>query len=133
MQQAKAAARTLYYHHFVRYLFVGGTTFVLDFALLFFFKLQLKTSLAVATTVGYWVSIVYNFYLNRWWTFSAAEKASLRRRALAYAVLLGFNYLFTLGFISAVSHVLYFGVAKAIAVIIQMSWSYFIYKKYIFV
>jgi putative flippase GtrA len=132
VDKTKQLAVVLYRHHLVRYIIVGGTTFVIDFGLLFLFKTRVHTSLAVATSIGYWVSIVYNFTLNRWWSFSAAEVHSLKRHAATYGILLIFNYLFTLIFISIVSHVVYFGIAKAMAVIIQTSWTYFIYKNYIF-
>ena len=132
MNRTKQAATLLYRHHLVRYTLVGGTTFIIDFGLLLFFKTRIHTSLAVATSVGYWISIMYNFTLNRWWSFSATEVHSLSRHALTYGILLAFNYLFTLIFVSIVSHLVYFGVAKILAVLIQTSWTYFIYKNYIF-
>ena len=133
MNRTKQAATLLYRHHLVRYILVGGTTFIIDFSLLFFFKTRVHTSLALATSVGYWVSIIYNFTLNRWWSFSANEVHSLYRHALTYGILLAFNYTFTLIFVSTVSHLVYFGVAKILAVLIQTSWTYFIYKNYIFI
>jgi len=125
-------SKTLYRHHFIRYLLIGGTTFIIDFGLLYTLKTRVHTSLVVATSVGYWVSILYNFTMNRWWSFSAAEKNSLHRHALTYGVLLAFNFLFTIIFVGLVSKVMYFGFAKVIAVLIQMSWTYLIYKNYIF-
>ena len=130
--KTKEFAKLLYRHHLVRYILVGGTTFTLDISLLVFFKTKIHLSLAISTSIGYWVSVIYNFTLNRWWSFSATEVHSLRRHATTYGILLAFNYLFTLAFISIVSHVVYFGIAKAMAVIIQTSWTYFIYKNYIF-
>jgi len=87
---------------------------------------------AIATTIAYWISIIYNFALNRYWTFSAWERESLRRHLSAYLVLLGFNYLFTVITVSLLSHIIYFGLAKVIAVAIQITWTYPIYKNVIF-
>ena len=123
----------LYSHPFVRYVFVGGTTFVLDFTILFFLHAKLGLGLALSTTVAYWFSILYNFLLNRFWTFNATEKGELSKHILLYGILLGFNYLFTVMFVSIVSNFIYFGLAKVLAVGIQISWTYLIYKKYIFV
>jgi putative flippase GtrA len=125
---AVAASR----HSAVRYLFVGGSTFVIDVGLLILLREKFHFSLTAANTISYWTAIIYNFVLNRWWSFSAAEKNSLRRHASTYLILLIFNYLFSSVFISVVGHVMHAGIAKALAVLIQMSWTYLVYKRVIF-
>jgi putative flippase GtrA len=122
----------LYHHHFIRYLLVGGSTFTIDFGLLFILHGKVHLHLAVATSMAYWVSIAYNFLLNRSWTFSAHDKSDLRRHLSTYMVLLSFNYLFTVVFVDVASHKINYLFAKALAVAIQMSWTYFVYKHYIF-
>src|SRR5581483_3076562 len=99
MKKSSEFARYLYRHHFVRYLFVGGTTFIIDFGLLFLMHGKWGVRLAMATTVAYWVSIVYNFSLNRYWTFSQRDIRDLHRHLSSYMLLLGFNYLFTVIFV----------------------------------
>jgi putative flippase GtrA len=131
--KTKEITTFLYNHHFVRYVFVGGSTFILDIGLLILLHQGLNFNLAVATSIAYWVSIGYNFILNRTWTFSIAEKESLRRHLGTYLILLAFNYLFTVIVVSTLGKVIYFGLAKAIAVAIQMIWTYKIYKNYIFI
>ena len=133
MKKTSALVLYLYRHHFVRYLVVGGSTFVIDFGLLFTLHGKVHVNLAIATSLAYWISIAYNFSFNRHWTFSQRDKSDLRRHLSTYLVLLGFNYLFTVVFVSLVSHSLNYLVAKAIAVAIQMTWTYFAYKNYIFV
>ncbi len=132
MKKTSALVIYLYNHHFVRYLFVGGSTFVIDFGLLFALHGKAHVNLAIATSLAYWISIAYNFSLNRHWTFSQRDKSDLRRHLSTYLVLLGFNYLFTVIFIDLVSHHINYLAAKAIAVLISMSWTYFVYKNYIF-
>jgi putative flippase GtrA len=117
----------------VRYLAVGGTTFVIDFSILFFLHGILKLNLAASTSVAYWISISYNFVLNRYWTFDSREKESLKRHLTTYFVLLVFNYLFTVTFVSIVGTHINYVLAKALAVAIQMTWTYIIYKNYIFI
>src|SRR4030095_1383088 len=133
MKEVRGFVGYLYRHPFVRYLFVGGTTFIIDFSLLFFLHEIAHINLAVATSIAYWTSIAYNFTLNRWWTFSASENRKLHEHATTYLVLLGFNYIFTVIFVSLVSQHIYFATAKIIAVGIQISWTYLIYKNFIFV
>lgn len=123
----------LYHHHFIRYLLVGGTTFVIDFGLLVLLHGKLKINIAVATSVAYWISIIYNFILNRYWTFDAREKESLKRHITTYTLLLVVNYFFVVAFMALASNHINYIIAKAIAVLIQMVWTYPVYKKVIFV
>jgi len=133
MAKVKKWVTYFYKHHFVRYLFVGGTTFVIDFGLLFFLHDTIGTTITFATSAAYWVSIIYNFLLNRYWTFSASERESLRRNITFYFILLIANYFFAVIFVAVVSNFMYFLIAKALAVAIQMTWTYYLYKHYIFV
>lgn len=133
MDYVKNLTKTLYRHHFIRYLFVGGTTFILDFGILYVLHGFLKLNLAASTSVAYWVSISYNFALNRYWTFDSREKESLKRHITTYMALLVFNYLFTVTLVSIVGEHISYVYAKALAVAISMIWTYFIYKNYIFV
>jgi putative flippase GtrA len=119
----KALTLFLYRHHFVRYLLVGGTTFVLDFGILYTLHGVMKLNLAASTSVAYWISISYNFVLNRYWTFDSREKESLARHIGTYGSLLLVNYLFTVSYI----------IAKLISLAITMTWTYPVYKRYIFV
>lgn len=133
MTKIKHLILFLYRHHFVRYLIVGGTTFILDFILLFCLHGVLSLNLAASTSVAYWVSMSYNFMLNRYWTFDAREKESLKRHITTYFMLLIANYLFTVCFVSVVGEHIYYILAKGFAVGIQMIWTYYIYKRYIFI
>lgn len=134
MLKTKQLARYFYYHHFVRYLFVGGSTFILDIALLLILHDKHHVSVPIATATSYIVAFIYNFTLNRWWTFSAAENNTLRKHVVPYALLFTFNLVFTTVFVSTVSKLLHsVAAAKTIAVIIQTTWNYLIYKYVIFV
>ena len=132
MKLDKNLLNFLYRHPVVRYIVVGGSTFVIDFSLLFFLHGKLNVHLAIAASISYWVSITYNFSLNRSWTFSARDKTNLHKHLMAYLILLTFNYLFTIIFISLASHFMNYLVAKTVSVIIQTAWTYFIYKNYVF-
>src|SRR3569623_1255397 len=133
MQKVSGLVFYLYRHHFVRYLLVGGTTFIIDFGILFLLHSKANIGIAIATSISYWVSIVYNFILNRYWTFDAREKESLRRHITSYMTLLVLNYIFAVIFVTVASHTINYILAKAIAVLVQMIWTYPVYKKVIFV
>lgn len=125
-------ARYLYKHPLIRYIFVGGTTFIIDFFLLVLLHGKLNINLELATTVSYWTAIIYNFFLNRHWTFSSTDKTNLKKHIVLYAILLAFNYIFTLAFVSIGSHFMNFALAKILAVCIQTSWTYYLYKTKVF-
>ncbi len=139
MNIMKPIITKLYYHNLIRYIIVGGGTFIIDFGLLFFFRIQLHIPLAIATSIGFWVAVLFNFTLNRTWSFSVNETKSLHKHALAYGLLLAFNYSFTVIFVSFMDHALHslnaskaLAISKILAVLIQTSWTYIIYKNYIF-
>lgn len=125
-------AKYLYKHSFMRYLLIGGSTFALDILMLFTLHAKLDVKIAAATSIAYWVSITYNFLLNRYWTFSISEKEDLQKHITSYFLLLVINYFFTVVFVSFFSHHMSYILAKALAVIIQMTWTYYLYKNYIF-
>jgi len=120
-------------NRFIRYVFVGGTTFGMDIILLYLLHGKLDISLGIATSIAYWAAIIYNFFLNRSWTFSLRDKRNLHKHIGSYLTLLTFNYIFTVLFVSLASHSINYLLAKAIAVLIQMSWTYYIYKRFIFI
>lgn len=116
----------------MRYVVIGGTTFALDFVLLVALHGVLGINLFLATTIAYWTSIAFNFLANRFWTFGATE-TSITKHLAGYLTLLGINYLFTVAFLTVATHFgMHYTIAKVVAVIIQISWTYYAYKKFIF-
>lgn len=132
MYQLKRATLYLYRHNLMRYLFVGGSTFIIDLSLLYLLHGHLGLNLQLATSIAYWSSIAYNFLLNRSWTFTNTERKKLHEHALFYGLLLLFNYLYTLAAVSLLSNYMHYGTAKVLAVVIQTSWTYYLYKYYVF-
>lgn len=131
VQKIKTAAGYLYRHHFIRYLFTGGTTFIIFSSLILLLHHD-GVRIPLATTISYWSSIIYNFSLNRWWTFSATESKRLHKHVISYGILLGVNYLFNLSFITLVSRYLPLFVTTVLSVGLQVTWTYPIYKNVIF-
>jgi putative flippase GtrA len=132
MKGLKGLATYLYKHHLIRYLFVGGTTFIIDEGLLILLHGKVRVNLELSLLVAYSVAFVYNFSLNRWWAFSASENKSLGQHIAPYSLLFFFNLGFNIIFVSLMSHVINYALAKPLAVIIQITWTYIIYRNYIF-
>jgi putative flippase GtrA len=132
MEAAVQITKRLYQHSFVRYVVIGGTTVGLDFGLLVLLHGALNVNLIVAITLAYGTSIIFNFTANRLWAFGATQQ-SVARHLGPYLLLLGFNYLFTVGFVAGTTNLgLHYTIAKLLAVGIQISWTYIAYKKLIF-
>lgn len=117
----------------MRYLVVGGSTFIIDLGILYVLHGLLNLNLAASASIAYWVSISYNFTLNRYWTFDAREREDLLRHIATYIAILVVNYLFTVSFVAIVGLHMNYLAAKALSVIITMIWTYFVYKRLIFV
>ena len=120
------------YRHFSKYVLVGGSTFVVDLGLLVALHQLGQVPVIWAATISYWVSIMFNFALNRHWTFETTR--SLHRHAVAYGALLAVNYAVTIGVIAGLGLLgVTYTLAKVAAVGLSMTWTYWVYKHVIFV
>ena len=122
----------LYKHQFIRYLFVGGTTFMLNEGALITLHGFLKLMLPFAVFLSYLISFTYNFTLNLKWAFSTSETNTLKKHIRPYTILFFFNLMFSIVFVSTASHFIHYAVATAVSIAIQTTWTFYIYKKYIF-
>jgi putative flippase GtrA len=131
-QLSKKSVELVKEQSFRRYLFVGVSTVFIDVALLALLRERFKGGLLSAVSVAYWSSIVYNFFLNRHWTFEA-QKGMVPKQIMQYGLLLVCNYLVTLLIVSTIESM---GVSeyigKMFALGVTISWTYFIYKKIVF-
>lgn len=132
MKKITALIVFLYNSHLVRYLFIGGTTFMIDEALLILLHGVMHWSLPLSLLIAYGVAFVYNFSLNRWWNFSASANGKLAKHLVPYAFLFVFNLVFTIVSVSFMSHYINYAVAKALSVALQTTWTFLAYKYWIF-
>jgi putative flippase GtrA len=132
MKTFKKKVGFFYKQSFLRYLFVGVSTIVLDVAILAFLKEILNFKLEIAASISYWLSIAYNFTMNRWWTFSAQEAKSVAEHAVLYISLLIFNYFYTIVAVRFLSSYIHYSLAKVIIILAATTWTYPLYKRFIF-
>lgn len=76
-----------------RFVVVGTSSAVIDMGLLIALRELAGVSIPVATTVGFWTGLFYNFSLNRAWSFGADRVAIPFAK---YLTVVGINYLVTL-------------------------------------
>jgi putative flippase GtrA len=121
----------LYQNAVVRFLFVGGLSFALDLGLLVLFHEVFGVALWAATPIAFVVSLVFNFVLQRVFTFRATNKGSVS--ALKYILLVIVNI--------AVSDLIVIAfdalgwsyiIGKTTATVLTTVWNYFLYRHWIF-
>ncbi|HEV7147059.1 MAG TPA: GtrA family protein [Pedococcus sp.] len=116
----------------LRYLLIGGSSFVLDLGLLTLGFRTLHWPLWVATAAGFWGSFFYNYLLQRRFSFHAAgsQVGSLVR----YSVLLAFNTVATIAIVGFFQRIGWgYVTGKVIATGATTIWNYFAYKEWVFV
>lgn len=80
-----------------RFVIVGGTSAVIDVGLLALLREVGGLPIPVATTISFWTALVYNFSLNRAWSFDSDRVGTPFVR---YLVVVGLNYLVTLAIVT---------------------------------
>lgn len=123
---------------FLRYVFVGGISFLADYGTFLLCAKVLHTQLYIAVPVSLIVGLIVNFILNKVWTFGHQSGSTAKGTFIQiakYGVLLIINSVFSYYFIKLA----YTGfgidesITKIIANVLIVGWNYLIYQKIIFV
>lgn len=117
-----------------RYILVGGSSFLLELIILFILSSILHVGTVTAVSISFFVGLTLSFLLQKTFTFSdkAFQKNKVASQAIYYLLLVGFNYLFTLVFVSVFDGFMGVLMARAVALLVTTFWNYFIYKYYIY-
>ena len=129
---------------FIRYLFVGGSAVVVDFAIFEILLLIIGADNIIniaghaiepekiANTAAVIGGFIYSFILNRSWTFKSNGNAV--RQLVLMAALLIINTIISNEAISFMGRGLNipFAVAKPVMQVLVAVWNYFIYDKIIY-
>ncbi len=117
---------------FVKYLVVGGSSFVLDYAIFYSLYSFAGFRASYANAVSVFLAFIYNFSLNRLWSFESKEP--IMKQLVLYLGLMFFNMAFSSGFIYFTAKYIFLDpkIAKIIAMCIIVIWNFFLYKKVIF-
>lgn len=115
----------------VRFLLIGGISFALDLGLLAVLHEAFGVELWIATPIAFVVSLIFNFLLQRIFTFQATNHGGVS--AAKYLLLVAFNIvvsdLIVTGFDA-------FGwsyiIGKATATVLTTVWNYWLYRNWIF-
>lgn len=124
----------------IRFVIVGGTNTVLDFALLFLFT-GLGLNKFVANTLSTGIAFIFSFFANRSFTFKNKD-ANVKRQFIWFSIitLSGLWLLQPLiiwlstGFLENYTdnEQLVLFIAKLIATVFSLVWNYLLYSKVVF-
>lgn len=131
MHQTKGAMGAFLQHRVVRFLIVGVVSFGIDLGLLMVLHEIAGVELWIATPVAFVTSLIFNFLLQRRYTFKATNKSHVS--AVKYGLLVVFNILATdviVLFFAGTD--LTYATGKVVSTASTMAWNFFIYKYWIF-
>ena len=118
----------------LRYIIVGGTSYAIEFTVLLLLVHVLHFNTTLAVSIGFWLGLVISFLLQKFLAFKNTDTRARRLtiQTVYYALLVLFNYGFTLLFVHLLEPFIDLSIARSLALIITTAWNYIIYKKVIF-
>jgi len=124
---------SIFENEFIRYLFIGGSTFILDFGIYQIFKSFLNTSEIISNVFSVLLSVLFNFSLTNFWTFKNTDSISAKKLS-KYILLATFNYCFNITLFTLFTQTLHWHdlLSKVIITAIIVSWNFLIYKFWVF-
>lgn len=125
------AGQGLSARRFLTYVAVGVAGFAVDFGLLLFFREIVGSPVWLAGTIAFWGSLAVVFLSNKYFTFAAQGPG--HRQLVRYFVLLGFNYVVTLGVLYLAERTgIGYQIGKIVSVAMTTVWNYFAYQLWVF-
>ncbi|MEO5781310.1 MULTISPECIES: GtrA family protein [Arthrobacter] len=117
--------------YLVKFLVVGGASFAIDLGLLALLHEVGGVDLWIATPIAFLVSLVFNFLVQRKFTFQSSGRADVS--LLKYCALVVFNVIATDVVVIVVDGAGYpYALGKVIATIATTVWNFLLYKHWIF-
>ncbi|MET3922584.1 GtrA family protein [Arthrobacter sp. UYEF20] len=115
----------------MKFLVVGVASFAIDLGLLALMHQVGGVDLWIATPIAFLASLVFNFFIQRKFTFQSNSRAQLS--FLKYGTLVVFNLVATdlvVNLIAASGHS--YAIGKVAATVATTSWNFLLYKHWIF-
>ncbi|MGH9126296.1 MAG: GtrA family protein [Acidimicrobiales bacterium] len=117
----------------VRYIIVGGSTYVLELAMILVCT-SLGAGPVLAVAISFWFGLLVSFILQKFLAFG--DRRTHHRVVIAqivsFSALVGFNFGFTVALTDLLQHDLPVVVIRTIAIGITTIWNYYLYKTRIF-
>jgi putative flippase GtrA len=119
-------------HQFAKYFVVGFSGLFIDMGTLILFKEKFGWIPVLAVAVNQLIVLVYNFTLNKYWSF--ANKEMPHKQLVRYLTLAGFNYGFSVLIMYIFNHEVGFDyrLVRIGTIILMVSWNFFLYKYWVY-
>lgn len=116
---------------FLKYLIVGGSSAALELLLFTFLRKAAGFSITISNVTAAVTSTVFNFLVNRGWSFKAAS--NFIRSVILYLILFFLNTVFST---NAIAFMVSLGVFDVLAKLITMGmitmWNFVLYRRVVF-
>lgn len=125
----------------VRFVLVGGTNTVIDFAILFSLVNLVKMPVFYSNIISTSVALSFSFFANKKFTFKDKTAAGKDQLSKFLVITLSGLWIIQPVIIIIVKTVLYFApfnsnttllIGKLIATCVTLVWNYLLYKKFVF-
>jgi len=118
----------------IKYVFVGGCAYVVDFGTLFILTEYVKIHYLVSAAIAFSLGLITNYILSIIWVFSKRTLKNKKAEFILFAVIgifgLGFNELFIWFFTEVTGF--YYLISKVISTVFVFFWNFFARKKLLF-
>ena len=114
----------------IRFCFVGGVSFLMDYAILFALTEFAGVYYLYSSAISFSITVVFNYWLCVIYVFKGATKQSARQAVIFFStgiVGLGLNQLCMWFFVDVVG--VYYMIAKIFATAIVTIWNYITKRK----
>jgi len=121
-------------HSVVRYIFIGGTSYIIEIAVLYILADIVGLGPTLGVALSFWIGLIISFFLQKLFAFrnKSFKKKLLLKQAVAYGALIVVNYIFTLAFVIVFEPIIGLIIARTVALIITTVWNFLLYSRVIF-
>ena len=118
----------------IRYTFVGGFAFIVDFGTLFLLTEYLYLHYLVSAAIAFILGLVTNYFLSIGWVFTKHSVSDKRIEFIVFALIglagLGLNELFLWLFTDLAG--MYYLISKILTAVLVYLWNFFVRKLILF-
>jgi putative flippase GtrA len=121
----------LFEHTAIRYLFVGGSAYIIEMIALYTLRYSLNFSPLISVAISFWVGFFIAFVLQKTITFQNYERSvkTVTKQLFGYSMLVAFNYGITLLVVSVLHEKLNVLILRTATIATITLWNYYIYGK----
>lgn len=131
MSLVRRVQRLVHNGYVVKFFVVGVASFIIDLGLLAILHEGFDVDLWIATPIAFLTSLVFNFFVQRTFTFQSDTRAHVS--FLKYGALVAFNVIATDVIVNVIAGTgLSYAIGKVIATVATTGWNFLLYKHWIF-